>query len=426
MEQMNLIYHNAELTIIAAARSSVEYRLPGVGAGYRPRSIQQVVKIGNIEIVPTMRHPHAVIQTSKWSKRAWPFQEAILSRRRLVFTDDQMYFECDGMNCHESVTNVPKRNDHWSNLEYCQQIESSLDQLHAPHKREFDRTLRPGILGWNDKRPFGQPVRPGSHAAFVRCLEIIQVYSTRELPCPSDALKAFDGIASKFEVLSDRIDQIWGIPFYCNGERTLEETFVAGLAWNHTGRAGYSLEELPRPRHIFPTWSWMNWYGEVEYRELDLYKGGYKSAFKSAVASVVLEADDGSLLTLSEYLEIFQAGINRSDNPKAVRLEAWVFPPSAFVVVEGSHLTLFGHLTCLHISIADNPFYAGLANLAQRGLEFKTEWMCIYLGSVESKKISLVVRQSCDGWERVGLLFTWADQVDQWCENNPRRMVRLL
>lgn len=427
MEQMNLIYHNAELTIIAAARGRVDYGLPGVGAGNRPRSIQQVVQIGNIEIVPTMRHPHSVIQTSKWSKRAWTFQEGILSRRRLVFTDDQMYFECDGMNCHESVTNVPKKDERWSNLEYCQQIESSLDQLHAPHKREFNYTLRPGILGWDDKRFFGQPVRPGSHAAFVRFLEMVQVYSARELPCTFDALKAFEGIASEFEALPDRIDQIWGIPFYCNQERTLEETFVAGLAWNHTGKAGDSPDGLPEPREIFPSWSWMDWDGEVEYRELDLYRGGYRSAFQSAVASVLLEANDGSLLSLSEYLEIFQAGINRSENPKAIRLETWAFPPSAFAVVEESHLMLFGHPTCLHISVIDDPFQAGLASLSQRGLEFHTEWICLYLGSVESKKICLVVRSFChDSWERVGLLFSWSDQIDLWCQNNPRRNIRVL
>ncbi|KAI8719213.1 HET domain-containing protein [Fusarium sp. LHS14.1] len=427
MEQMNLIYHNAELTIIAAASSNVQYGLPGVGAGYRPRIPQQVVKIGNIEIVPTMRHPHSAIQKSEWSTRAWTFQEGILSRRRLVFTNDQMYFECDGMNCHESVTNVPKRNDNWSDLGYCQQIESSLDELHASHKREYNCTLRPGILGWNDKHRFGQPDRPGLHAAFVRFLEMIQAYSARELMRPSDAPKAFYGIVSKFDSIPDRTDQIWGIPFYCHEERTREETFVAGLAWNHKARAGYDLDGLPMPRDIFPTWSWMNWSGEVEYRELDLYKDRPLSAFNSAVASVVLEADDGELLTLSEYLEIPQSGINRSEAPKAVRLETWVFPPATVVVAESSHLTLLGDPASLHTSIIDFLFNPGLASLAQRGLEFETEWICIYLGSVENKRICLVVRSSCDdGWERVGLLFSWSDKVDEWCASNPRRHVRLI
>ncbi|KAJ4328227.1 hypothetical protein N0V84_001267 [Fusarium piperis] len=423
MAQMNLIYHNAELTIIAAARNSAEYGLPGVG--YRPRSIRQVVKVGNIEIVPTMKHPHATIQSSRWSKRAWTFQEGILSRRRLVFTDDQMYFECDGMNCHESVTNVPKRNDNWSDMEYCEQIESSLDELHAPHKPEFDRSLRVGILGWNNKQHFGQPDPLGSHAAFVRFLEMIKAYSARELSGPADALKAFYGIASKFQVLPDRIDQVWGIPFYCDEERTLEDSFVAGLAWNHTGKAGYDLRHLPQPRFICPTWSWMNWDGEAEYGEYDLYKGGYKSAFRSAVASVVLEADDGSLLTLPEYLEGFQAGVNRCDNPKAVRIEAWVFPPSAFAV-EGSHLTLFWNVTNLRVTMPDNPDYPSLASLAQGGSEFAKHWKCIYLGSVDNKKIGLVVRWWHNGWERVGLLFAWGDKVDEWCENRPRRTLRLI
>lgn len=423
MAQMDLIYRNAELTIIAAAGSSAEYGLPGVG--YRPRSIRQVVKVGNIEIVPTMKHPHAAIQSSTWSKRAWTFQEGILSRRRLVFTDDQMYFECDGMNCHESVTNVLKWKGNWSEEEYCDQIEMSLDELHAPHKPEFDRTLRTGILGWNDKQKFGQPDGVGSHAAFVRFLEMIKIYSARELPSPFDALRAFYGIARKFEALPDRISQVWGIPFYCDEERTLEDSFVAGLAWSHTGRASYDLRHLPSPRFTYPTWSWMNWDGAADYGEYDLYQGGYKSAFKSAVASVVLETDDGSLLTLSEYLETFQAGINHSDNPKAVRIEAWVFPPYAFAV-EGSHLTLFGSVTNLQVTMPDEPRCPSLASLTQGSSEFTSEWKCIYLGSVENKKIGLVIRWGYKGWERVSLLCAWGDKVDEWCQKRPRRTFRLV
>ncbi|RSL62748.1 hypothetical protein CEP51_013426 [Fusarium floridanum] len=423
MAQMNMIYHNAELTIIAAARNSAEYGLPGVE--YRPRSIRQFAKVGNIEIVPTMRHPHAAIQTSKWSKRAWTFQEGILSRRRLVFTDDQMYFECDGMNCHESVTNVPERNDHWTAFEYCKQIKSSLDELHAPNKLEFDRTLRAGILGWNNKQHFGQPNRSGSHAAFVRFLEMAQVYSAKELWEPSDALRAFDGITSKFEALPDRIDQIWGIPFYRDEAKTLEETFVAGLAWNHAGRAGYDIERLPQPRFICPTWSWMNWDGEAEYGEYDLYKGGYKSAFKSAVASVVLYACDGSLLTLSEYRQKLQSGISRSDIPKTVRIHAWVLPASAFAV-EGSVLTLFRKPTNIHVSTADYPERPSLLDLTQEDTKFTKHWKCIYLGSVENKKICLVIRWWSIGWERIALLFTWGNEVDEWCQYMPRRALHLI
>ncbi|KAH3995743.1 hypothetical protein HBI56_146050 [Parastagonospora nodorum] len=40
---------------------------------------------------------------SHCSTRGWTFQEAALNRRRLVFTEDQLYFECRTMNCSESA-----------------------------------------------------------------------------------------------------------------------------------------------------------------------------------------------------------------------------------------------------------------------------------------------------------------------------------
>ncbi|RSL85588.1 hypothetical protein CEP52_016089 [Fusarium oligoseptatum] len=169
----------------------------------------------------------------------------------------------------------------------------------------------------------------------------------------------------------------------------------------------------------------MNWDGEAEYGEYDLYKGGYKSAFKSAVASVVLYARDGSLLTLSEYRQKLQSGISRSDIPKTVRIHAWVLPAPAFAV-EGSVLTLFRKPTNIHVSTADYPERPSLLDLTQEDTKFTKHWKCIYLGSVENKKICLVIRWWSIGWERIALLFTWGNEVDEWCQYMPRRALHLI
>jgi hypothetical protein len=49
-----------------------------------------------------------LIQTSKWMTRGWKYQEAILSLRRLFFTDELAYFECDSMTCCEALEESPK------------------------------------------------------------------------------------------------------------------------------------------------------------------------------------------------------------------------------------------------------------------------------------------------------------------------------
>jgi hypothetical protein len=99
IQQMDTIYRNAEITLVAAAGEDAGYGLPGVS---NERNPQPVVNLGNISIFSTITHTRDAIKNSTWNKRGWTFQEAILSRRRLVFTDDEVYFECAGKNCFES------------------------------------------------------------------------------------------------------------------------------------------------------------------------------------------------------------------------------------------------------------------------------------------------------------------------------------
>jgi hypothetical protein len=97
---MGLIYQTAEVTLIAAAGEGPEHGLPGI----RRRTISQPQgQIGKHFLVSPMMNLIYTIIKSKWMTRAWTYQEAISSRRRLVFTDEQMYFECCGMYCCEAL-----------------------------------------------------------------------------------------------------------------------------------------------------------------------------------------------------------------------------------------------------------------------------------------------------------------------------------
>ncbi|OAG15170.1 HET-domain-containing protein, partial [Alternaria alternata] len=99
IQQMDAIYKNSELTIIGAAGQDESYGLPGVGA--RGRRHQFVAKLDGATLFWNPIDPHELISLSHWSTRGWTFQEALLSRRRLVFTEDQVYFQCNTMNCFE-------------------------------------------------------------------------------------------------------------------------------------------------------------------------------------------------------------------------------------------------------------------------------------------------------------------------------------
>jgi hypothetical protein len=101
---MDLIYQNAELTIIAGFGLDPTCGLPGVGLCKRPNSsLTTCAKIGKHSLISVDVGSHIEVWGISCSKRAWTYQEALLSRRRLIFTKEEMSFECCGMYTSESV-----------------------------------------------------------------------------------------------------------------------------------------------------------------------------------------------------------------------------------------------------------------------------------------------------------------------------------
>jgi hypothetical protein len=108
-----------------------------------------------------------VIGRSHWAARAWTFQEGYLAKRRLVFTEEQVYYECGGMYSAESL-DVP------------------LAKIHGPDGQILDTRF---IKVQPDSKIV---VFPGSvgHAA-LKVFGCIIDYSSRSLTYPSDRLTGF-------------------------------------------------------------------------------------------------------------------------------------------------------------------------------------------------------------------------------------------
>ncbi|POS74774.1 hypothetical protein DHEL01_v206829, partial [Diaporthe helianthi] len=98
---MDAVYRHACLSIIAAAGADQSTGLPVVTQDRPAR--QASIQTDEVSILSKLPSPVSQIANSKWASRAWTFQDAILSHRQLVFTDDQLYFECDSMHCYESL-----------------------------------------------------------------------------------------------------------------------------------------------------------------------------------------------------------------------------------------------------------------------------------------------------------------------------------
>lgn len=245
IQHMDTIYERAALTIIAAAGQDASHGLPGVSR--RPRNVQPSVHLHDYEVLWTMPDPHHVVRRTKWFSRGWTFQEAVLSRRCLVFLDDQVYFECKSMNCSESIA-------------------SSLDLIHTDTRQELSLALRRGVFGRNKRREFGRldSYRGSLDQCFIQYLSAVEEYSGRDLRFHTDSLNAFKGFMKRFSRRKEAINDFWGLP--CPGHTSEAERMsymVYSLSWTHVTRSW--LPPRPKRRTEFPSWAWAGWAGKVQY-----------------------------------------------------------------------------------------------------------------------------------------------------------------
>jgi hypothetical protein len=236
IRQMDLIYMNAQVTIIAAAGVDPHYGLPGVNGTLRKQ--QPFLKIGRHILAWTLPHPAVSVGQSKWATRGWTYQEGILSKRRLIFTDRQLLFECNGMHRTESVM-VP------------------LNAMTEKNTKVFRWDIPSGAFAW--KTPGSEP---------NDAMRYISEFSRRELTYPEDRLNAMKGIFHLFERSKLPIYQITGVPilpttnrendyFRHKRERTAEQSFLVGLTWRPE-RAG-------KRDPYFSSWSWAGWTGTLYF-----------------------------------------------------------------------------------------------------------------------------------------------------------------
>jgi hypothetical protein len=259
IQNMDQIYTNAQLTIIAAAGHDPTYGLPGVGS--RPRSLQHHVRIGNTKLVQLMR-PGSDFPKSSWWERAWTYQEAVLSKRKLVFTDHQVFYVCNKMHSAESLhMQATVVNDTISLF-----TSTSLTEM---------------IL----------PTAPRSYESYLSAI------SRRALSHQSDALNACLGILK-----ATNTTHIWGVPIeYDFDSRVL----TMDLCWR---------QDVPSSRRPgFPSWSWAGWKGGVTFQN---------SVSTRLLCTIQLGDDDWYWQTVPEYVSSGRAekAAGKSNAPRLVHM----------------------------------------------------------------------------------------------------------
>jgi hypothetical protein len=228
---MDEVYRGAELAIIASAGSDANYGLPGVGSISRksPRSIQ--IRVDTL--VDMSEHAFSLsLGGATWSRRGWTYQEGVLSRRRLVFMENQVYFQCAEMSVWEAL-DIP------------------LDLLHHETQRGSQRR-EPKTFSFRQCFRSVKKTRIVDHH--------IASYFSRELSRPEDAIRAISGIFSYFNNVERTVLMLSGLPLYVThnsqlGPPTFPSAHAALLA------LGWYLKFSPqlKRREVFPSWTWVGW-----------------------------------------------------------------------------------------------------------------------------------------------------------------------
>ncbi|KAI1111789.1 heterokaryon incompatibility protein-domain-containing protein [Nemania sp. NC0429] len=243
---MDVIYGCACLTIINAAGENAFSGLPGV----RPDTRFQVEEPFELDGMCFMQSHRPIggateiFGDSKWFTRGWTFQEAILSPRWLVFTPEQVHWECWQGTWREDA---------------CWEL---------PHAREKGQTViyDPAF----DDGTFRDLWDLSSIQKVDKTYQIlVHSFTKRDLTHASDVLEAFSGILRAITQISG-IDFIWGLPRMFLG---------VALTWpcardQLRRRTALCRSEVidddddVAPKFYFPSWSWVGWVGQVYFSEV--------------------------------------------------------------------------------------------------------------------------------------------------------------
>lgn len=269
---MDSIYANSEVTIVAAAGSNPHHGLPGVSG--TPRRGTHRVKLSHGDL-DYFADPYEEVSGSAWNQRAWTFQEMLLSPRRLAFTESQMVFECCSRGFRESI-NMPCRQDTVLTARFdiaTIDIETMLDKQDYEPLSDLLHYVFPenGI---------------GSCPEDIH--DRIEEYSGKHLSYPSDRLHAIEGIFNAFHSrVSGYLHHFWGIPIMENEVAS----FLAGLCWRP------SVLRRAFKQKQWPTWSW------VSANDLVLFpmSAQFFSYNRSRVTCVTVAQLDGRQESLCQF-----------------------------------------------------------------------------------------------------------------------------
>ncbi|KAK3948519.1 HET-domain-containing protein [Pseudoneurospora amorphoporcata] len=257
LAMMDLIYQCAAVTLIALSGQNSNAGLCGVA---RPREMQLQETINGRKLFTIPAIVEDEIAASAWDTRAWTFQEGMLSKRSLFFSDKQLGISCQRFGAPDAYD--PSCYGHLSNRPM-----DSFRQL----MNGFNLVDSTNVSVTNPQR-------------ILLYAGLIMDYTRRQMSWPSDSLNACLGLLSALQRRLFPLGFEWGLP--------LREVPLT-LGWSHDWQFPEPKKlhgdgdssppwDIARPqrREGFPSWSWCGWEGHVTFGQTSLQDGSLMSAGK--------------------------------------------------------------------------------------------------------------------------------------------------
>ncbi|CAH0045148.1 unnamed protein product [Clonostachys solani] len=209
INQMYLIYHQAEATLVAADSTDCSQGLSGVSQ-YGDREDMLVAILGT-SVAKLPKQPKYILEASTWRTRGWTFQEEMCSLRSVIFLPGLVVFSCPTAVWREDI-----------------------------HLEDFD--IPRLSCGLNSlPRTMGN-ANASAQEKVKMFRSIVKQYTQRTLTRAEDMENAFAGISGMVE---DLVGPIYhGIPEHHFAQ-------VVGGCWF------WDMYCARRPG--FPSWSWTGW-----------------------------------------------------------------------------------------------------------------------------------------------------------------------
>jgi hypothetical protein len=223
INNMASIYANASVTIIAEQGKDANFGLRGLRGISQPRKLSQDVfeLSGGAKVIYTQGSISDLRgETSLWSKRGWTFQEALFSRRRIIFNHESVRWECGSARWAEDVEEI------WSEEIEPDTLTSKFQEIYSC--------------------PFPSLYQYG---------ELVKDYFTRQLSNAEDVLLALAGITTSLSY------QFEG-GFLCGLPVVL---FDIALLWRSQGALTRRISSgRSSSKSFLPSWSWAGWHGRLD------------------------------------------------------------------------------------------------------------------------------------------------------------------